>query len=109
MRLYHRTTAGRAILVAGFHDDAGGYHGTTTWHEGGVWLSDRIHDANDGVEGDDVLMVDIPEDAIAEYEWVQEQGTREWYVCRRPVFPSTPQVTRDQTARTFTGLAAGRD
>ena len=46
-----------------------------------MWLSNVPPDANEGASGDDLLAVEIPEEAIAEYEWVQDlPGYREWLV-----------------------------
>jgi hypothetical protein len=79
VKLYHRTAAGDAILAEGFKDQGGTYL-TTNWYEG-VWLSDRPLDANEGASGRDLLVVDIPEDALADYEWVEEgKPYREWLV-----------------------------
>jgi len=46
-----------------------------------VWFSDRPLDANDGARGDGLLVVDIPEEVIVDYEWVEEgKGYREWLI-----------------------------
>jgi len=37
-------------------------------------------DANEGAYGDSVLYVDVPEEIVAEYEWVQDIGYREFLV-----------------------------
>jgi hypothetical protein len=79
MRLFHRTPHGSTILVEGFKDHGDTYF-TSGWHEG-VWLADMALDANEGAKGDDLLVVDIPEEVITSYEWVQEGSTyREWLV-----------------------------
>lgn len=80
MTLYHRTPAADAILAEGFRDGFGLYLTAQLWS--GVWLSDKPLDENEGAKGDDLLALDIPEDAIAEFEWVQEPsfGYREWLV-----------------------------
>ena len=71
MKLYHRTDRGEAIMREGFRD-AGSRYGTTTWHEG-VRLSDSSLAVNEGVNGDDLLVVEIVDaPALAEYEWVKE-------------------------------------
>jgi hypothetical protein len=77
--LYHRTPAGAAILAGGFRDGHGNY--LTINEYSGVWLSNSPLDANEGATGDDLLAVEIPEEAIAEYEWVQDfPDYREWLV-----------------------------
>ena len=38
----------------------------------GVWLSNEPLDGNEGAKGDTVLAIEIPEDLLAEYEWVEE-------------------------------------
>lgn len=79
MRLFHRTDAAAAILSDGFCDTSGSY-GTSREHSG-VWLSDTPLEVNDGVEGAGLLAVEIPEDEIADFEWVEEFKTyREWLV-----------------------------
>ena len=78
MILYHRTDHADAILSVGFRNGEGTYMTEQVWR--GVWLSDRPLDANEGAYGDAVLFVEIPEDAVAEYEWVQDIGYREFLV-----------------------------
>jgi len=78
MILYHRTQAAVQILAEGFRDREGTYM-TETVHQG-VWLSDRPLDSNEGAYGDVVLFVDIPEEVVAPYEWVQDIGYREFLI-----------------------------
>jgi hypothetical protein len=79
MRLYHRTDARDAILADGFTDAEGDY--LTDRIHGGVWLRDRILDANEGTAGEDVLDLEIPEEIVAPFEWVEEDtGYREFLV-----------------------------
>lgn len=94
MKLYHRTDRGEAIMREGFRD-AGSRYGTTTWHEG-VWLSDSSLAVNEGVNGDDLLVVEIVDaPALAEHEWVEEgKPYREWLIpaalvnrCDRVLLP----------------------
>jgi hypothetical protein len=40
-------------------------------------------DANEGVDGTDVLVLDIPENVLAEYEWVEEES-RNYRECLVP-------------------------
>ena len=79
MLLYHRTDARDAILAEGFRDAEGDY--LTDRLHGGVWLSDRILYANEGVAAADVIDVDIPEEIVAPFEWIEEdKGYREFLV-----------------------------
>jgi len=71
MKLYHRTYHARKILTQGFRD-ATDYYLTTSLHTG-VWFSDRPLDINEGADGDTLLTVDIPESAVADYEWIEDE------------------------------------
>jgi hypothetical protein len=78
MILFHRTPYAESILARGF-EDRGGTFGTLNWYEG-VWLSDVPLDFNDGVTGD-LLTLEIPDDVIADDEWIEEcKPFREWLV-----------------------------
>ena len=46
----------------------------------GVWLADRPLDENEGATGDAVLFVEIPDEVVAPFEWVQDIGYREFLV-----------------------------
>ncbi len=72
MLLYHTTFAADAILAEGFRDGEGRY--LTDQIHRGVWLADRPLDSNEGAHGDTVLVIDIPEDVVVSYEWVNEWG-----------------------------------
>lgn len=79
MILYHRTYAATAILAAGFRDAEGNYLTLNVYS--GVWVSDCPLGENEGAAGDRVLAVDVPETAIADFEWIEElKGYREWLV-----------------------------
>ena len=66
MKVYHRTFKSQAILREGFRGHLG------------VWVSDGPLDANSGAEGDALLVLEIPEEIFAEYEWAEEgKGYRE--------------------------------
>jgi hypothetical protein len=80
MRLYHRTDAKDAILAEGFTDADGDY--LTERLHGGVLLTDRILDANEGAAaGEDVLDLEIPEEIVAPFEWIEDdKGYREFLV-----------------------------
>lgn len=66
MRLYHRTPAGDEILVGGFRDSAGTYGFQQP--SSGVWLADTTLTIHEGATGNDVLVVEMPEDVMAAYE-----------------------------------------
>ena len=68
--LFHRTYNADAILAEGFEDRAGYYMTDRLWS--GVWLSDRPLDVNEGTEGDTLLSVEMPEDDVLFYEWVED-------------------------------------
>ncbi len=70
MQLFHTTYAADAILAEGFRDGEGTYLTEQVWR--GVWLADRPLDANEGAHGDAVLVVEIPEEVIAPYEWIED-------------------------------------
>jgi hypothetical protein len=91
LTLYHYTSLENAlaILREGFRDGEGTYL-TRQWHRG-VWLADRPLDCNDtgqvyAAEAWIQVSLDLSEDAIAAYEWVEEtgddppfsKGYREW-------------------------------
>jgi hypothetical protein len=79
MKVYHRTNAADAILKQGFRDGRGTYLTQHVWK--GVWLSDEPLDSNEGAFGDKLLVIDIPESELVQWEWVEEgKGYREFLV-----------------------------
>lgn len=79
MLLYHRTEHGGAILADGFRD-AEGYYMTAHLFRG-VWVADWPLDCNEGAKGDDLLVADVPECLVAEFEWIEDgKGYREFLV-----------------------------
>jgi hypothetical protein len=81
--LWHRTSAEAAaqILSKGFRDGTGNY--LTDREFSGVWLSDRLLDANEGAHGDTGLRITLncTEDEIREFEWIEEgKGYREFLI-----------------------------
>src|SRR4051812_17399614 len=80
MLVYHRTTAAaaEAIMQDGFRDSTGRF--MTSSEHTGVWVSNVPLDENEGAHGDTVLEVSVDESHIAEYEWIQDIGYREWLV-----------------------------
>ena len=73
MKLFHRTPHAEAILRDGFRARRGSCDLT------GVWFSEVPLDINEGAKGPTVLVVEIPEEDIVDFE-VREQGKpyREW-------------------------------
>ncbi len=79
MRLYHRTDAKDTILAEGFTDAEGDY--LTERLHGGVLLTDRILDSAEVAAGEDVLDLEIPEEIVAPFEWIEGvKGYREFLV-----------------------------
>ena len=79
--LYHCTTeaAARQILAGGFHDITARYLTDREWK--GVWVSDRPLNNTEGASGDTVLQIEIAEEIVAPYEWVEyDKLFREWLV-----------------------------
>jgi hypothetical protein len=84
MRLFHRTYRRNAdaILRDGFRNATGNY--LTKHLYKGVWFSNEILDENEGANGDTVLSIDLPEEVIANYEWIEEgKPYREWLIPAR--------------------------
>ena len=73
MKLWHCTFAANEIIESGFRDGFGDY---LTLHEhGGVWFSDTLLTRRRAC-GDAYLMIEIPEELIEIYEWIEEgKGT----------------------------------
>src|SRR5207247_2154985 len=72
MRLYHQTTPDNAdlILAHGFRDRADTY--LTTEMHSGVWFSDRPLDEYLGPGGSVLFVIDLAEDVVEPYEWIEE-------------------------------------
>jgi hypothetical protein len=98
MRIFHSTVnANVAVIVReGFKDNEEKYLSDFAWR--GVWVSDRpLH--LDGVPGNALLALEIPEELFAGYEWIQEDAT-----YRGSLIPSTilnrygpPKVVKPHT------------
>jgi hypothetical protein len=73
MRVFHRIPYSQSILENGFRDGEGLYM-TTIMHKG-VWVSDRPLDIGQGAKGRDLLCLDIPDDVLEPYEWIEEGKT----------------------------------
>ena len=81
MRLFHITSNANAeaILKEGFRD-ATGYYLTDHQHTG-VWVSGEPFDGQYLNDANTLFAIEIPEDAISEFEWVEEAKTiREWLI-----------------------------
>ena len=70
MKLYHKTFAADSILAHGFMDSEGRYMTDTVYR--GVWLSDRPLDDNEGADGDTLLSLEIPDEIVEKYEWIED-------------------------------------
>jgi hypothetical protein len=83
MKLFRRVRPSEAerVLAGGFENHTGTYLTDREWT--GVWVSDRALDCNEGIPLAAIVLLEIqlhvPEAAIADYEWVEEEKTyREW-------------------------------
>ena len=96
MKVYHVTSAQNAdaIRAYGFADATGSY--LTANEYTGVWVSDSPLDINDmGGSSDVCFQIEIPDDLISKFEWVEEsKPNREWLVpskilnsCSRRTLP----------------------
>ena len=73
MRLFHRTSSCQQITQGGFRDGRGTYLTSKVWD--GVWLSDVPLDLDEGAEGDDLLLIEMPENVVEKYECVEDGKT----------------------------------
>jgi hypothetical protein len=81
LTVFHRTTkdAAAKILRDGFRDTTSRYLTDREWS--GVWVSDRPLDNSEGASGEALLQIDIAEDLLTAFEWVEEgEPFREWLV-----------------------------
>jgi hypothetical protein len=77
MRLYRRTQMANTILIDGLEDWNHAFRFNI--RHTGVWVSDRPLEADEGPRGDAVLVFEIPESAIREFEWARDGADhREW-------------------------------
>ena len=72
MKAYHRTYYSEEILRDGFLDATGTYLTVSPEEFTGVWVSDRPLDIYEGADGNVLLVLDIPEEIFAKYEWVED-------------------------------------
>jgi hypothetical protein len=95
-RLYHTTTAeaARSILHNGFRDAEGNYGFDLDEPMRGVFFCDQpvgineVRTKGDPALGDPVLVLDIPEEEIAEYGW--PDAVREWCIPAENAKPLRP-------------------
>ncbi len=118
MRLYHGTTLANAEQVArngfqdvtsnfGLYNAASGEPVNTT----GVFFSDLVLDENEGICSEAYFVLDIPNEHLASYEWMEEgKGYREWcipaalansFFANRTIYswedvPESSATTRDE-------------
>jgi hypothetical protein len=81
MRFFHITSNANAeaILKEGFRH-ATGYYLTDQQHTG-VWVSGEPFDGQYLNDANTLFAIEIPEDSISEFEWVEEAKTiREWLI-----------------------------
>jgi hypothetical protein len=71
MKFYHRTNAAAEIIKNGFKDATGNYLATSEFS--GVWLSDYPLDIHEGADGDSLLVIEIPESRISDFEWIEDE------------------------------------
>ena len=95
MRLFHITPNenAEAILKDGFRDGKGHYLTDQEWT--GVWVSTEPFDGFDA-STNTLFAIEIPEDAISEFEWVQQgMRLREFLAPAALINSYGPQVVTD--------------
>ena len=88
MRLYHGTTLANAEQVAsnGFQDATSNFglysaDSSEPINTTGVFFSDLVLDENEGICSEAYLVLEIPDEHLASYEWMEEgKGYREWCI-----------------------------
>src|SRR5262245_8840384 len=81
LTLFHRTarTTAERILRSGFRDTTARYLTDREWS--GVWVADRPLDNSEGASGEALVQVEIAEEILTDYEWIEEgKPYREWLV-----------------------------
>jgi len=97
MKLWHHTFAAQAILRDGFRDGKGTYLTVDRWY--GVWVSAEPLDENEGATGDTYLTVEVPEEIVAPYEWIEEgKGYREFLIPAEVLNQYGPPKVEDRVA-----------
>ena len=93
MRLFHMTSKAKAeaILKDGFRDASKQYLSDQEW--AGVWVSDAPFWQDEGMT---LFAIEVPDDAISEFEWAEEGKTiREWLVPASLLNQYGPPVVTD--------------
>jgi len=99
MRLFHiaNIANAEAILKDGFRDVMGYHYAGQEWT--GVWVSSEPLDWSQRQylnEANTLFAIEIPEDVISEFEWVEERKTiREWLVPASLLNQYGPAVVTD--------------
>jgi len=96
VRLFHITSNANAeaILKEGFRD-ATGYYLTDQQHTG-VWVSGEPFDGQYLNDANTLFAIEIPEDTISEFEWIEEAKTiREWLIPAALLNSYGPPVVTD--------------
>ena len=99
MRLFHIASKANAeaILKDGFRDVMGYHHAGQEWT--GVWVSSEPLDWNQRQylnDADTLFAIEIPEDVISGFEWVEEgKMIREWLVPAALLNSNAPPVVTD--------------
>lgn len=74
MKVFHRTPHGLQIIRKGFRDNDGHYMANDIYR--GVWFSDWPLSDDEGAFGDWIFYVEIPDEVLAPFEWVEELGCK---------------------------------
>ena len=99
MRLFHiaNIANAEAILKDGFRDVMGYHYAGQEWT--GVWVSSEPLDWSQRQylnEANTLFAIEIPEDVISEFEWVEEGKTiREWLIPASLLNQYGPAVVTD--------------
>ena len=99
MRLFHIASKANAeaILKDGFRDVMGYHHAGQEWT--GVWVSSEPLDWNQRQylnDADTLFAIEIPEDVISGFEWVEEgKMIREWLVPAALLNSNGPPMVTD--------------
>ncbi len=99
MKLFHIASKAnrKAILEGGFRDTMGYHHAGQEWS--GVWVSSEPlgWSQRQYLNGANTLFaIEIPEDVISEFEWVEEAKTiREWLIPAALLNSYGPPVVTD--------------
>ena len=114
MRVFHATTPETitAIQRSGFRDAEGSYLFVNFWLKG-VFVSKTPADVNDGAKGNLLLAIDVPDEELAPYWFIEEVDGKEieWEACVPAALlnrygPPFDQVAGDDSTSTSTSTEA---